>query len=63
MNVQICVTDRLLPIAMWERYTGPIPTKGSCVSVKDKDAVCSTNYRVVEVIYHQYYVELHVRND
>lgn len=63
MNVQICSTDRLVPIAMWERYTGPIPTKGSCVSVKDEHDVCSTNYRVVEVIYHQHYVELQVQND
>lgn len=60
MTIQICLDDGLVPIALWERYTGAIPTKGSCVSVKDKDGVCSTNYRVEEVIYHQHYVELRV---
>lgn len=60
MTIQICLVDGLVPIALWERYTGPIPAKGSCVSVKDEDGVCSTSYRVEEVIYHQHYVELQV---
>ena len=60
MTIQICLDDGLVPIALWEQYNGAIPTKGSCISVNDKHGVCSTSYRIVEVIYHQHYVELRV---